>query len=74
MALNFSAFDLSTAFPLCCRYTLVNEVNRVDLGEVSVFVYFIVKLSRVEGGTSYVGFHGGGPGHLSLLTLQLASG
>uniref|UniRef100_A0A8B9G672 RING-type E3 ubiquitin transferase n=1 Tax=Amazona collaria TaxID=241587 RepID=A0A8B9G672_9PSIT len=41
------------------RYTVVNEVNKVDLGEASVFVYFIVKLSRVEGGTSYVGFHGG---------------
>ncbi|XP_030361798.1 E3 ubiquitin-protein ligase RNF213 isoform X3 [Strigops habroptila] len=41
------------------RYTVVNEINKVDLGEVSVFVYFIMKLSRVEGGTSYVGFHGG---------------
>uniref|UniRef100_A0A8C4TU02 RING-type E3 ubiquitin transferase n=1 Tax=Falco tinnunculus TaxID=100819 RepID=A0A8C4TU02_FALTI len=41
------------------RYAVVNEINKVDLGEVSVFVYFIMKLSRVEGGTSYVGFHGG---------------
>ncbi|XP_051491080.1 E3 ubiquitin-protein ligase RNF213 isoform X2 [Apus apus] len=41
------------------KYTVVNEINKVDLGEVSVFVYFIMKLSRVEGGTSYVGFHGG---------------
>uniref|UniRef100_A0A8C0FUW2 RING-type E3 ubiquitin transferase n=1 Tax=Bubo bubo TaxID=30461 RepID=A0A8C0FUW2_BUBBB len=41
------------------KYTVVNEINRVDLGEVSVFVYFIMKLSRVEGGSSYVGFHGG---------------
>ncbi|XP_039566699.1 E3 ubiquitin-protein ligase RNF213-like [Passer montanus] len=41
------------------RYTVVNEINKVDLGEVSVFVYFIVKLSRLEGGTSYMGFHGG---------------
>lgn len=24
-----------------------------------VFVYFITRLPRVEGGTSYVGFHGG---------------
>lgn len=62
------------AFPLCCRYTVVNEINKVDLGEVSVFVYFIMKLSRVEGGSSYVGFHGGGSRHLSLLALQLASG
>ncbi|KAM4761922.1 E3 ubiquitin-protein ligase RNF213 isoform 5-T6 [Cyanocitta cristata] len=41
------------------KYTVVNEINKVDLGEVSVFVYFIMKLSRLEGGTSYVGFHGG---------------
>ncbi|XP_041331790.1 E3 ubiquitin-protein ligase RNF213-like, partial [Pyrgilauda ruficollis] len=41
------------------RYTVVNEINKVDLGEVSVFVYFIMKLSRLEGGTSYMGFHGG---------------
>ncbi|KAF4797459.1 E3 ubiquitin-protein ligase RNF213 [Turdus rufiventris] len=41
------------------KYTVVNEINKVELGEVSVFVYFIMKLSRVEGGTSYVGFQGG---------------
>ncbi|XP_066836382.1 E3 ubiquitin-protein ligase RNF213 isoform X3 [Anser cygnoides] len=41
------------------KYTVVNEINKVDLGDSSVFVYFIMKLSRVEGGTSYVGFHGG---------------
>ncbi|XP_062447391.1 E3 ubiquitin-protein ligase RNF213 isoform X2 [Rhea pennata] len=41
------------------KYTVVNEINKVDLGEASVFVYFIMKLSRMEGGTSYVGFHGG---------------
>uniref|UniRef100_A0A8V1AN22 RING-type E3 ubiquitin transferase n=1 Tax=Gallus gallus TaxID=9031 RepID=A0A8V1AN22_CHICK len=41
------------------KYTVVNEINKANLGEASVFVYFIMKLSRVEGGTSYVGFHGG---------------
>ncbi|KAF2974844.1 hypothetical protein EK904_013645 [Melospiza melodia maxima] len=41
------------------KYTVVNEINKVDLGEASVFVYFIMKLSRLKGGTSYVGFHGG---------------
>ncbi|XP_061866845.1 E3 ubiquitin-protein ligase RNF213 isoform X2 [Colius striatus] len=41
------------------KYTVVNEINKVDLGEASVFVYFIMKLSRVERETSYVGFHGG---------------
>uniref|UniRef100_U3KDA3 RING-type E3 ubiquitin transferase n=1 Tax=Ficedula albicollis TaxID=59894 RepID=U3KDA3_FICAL len=52
-------YSFLKAFPLCCRYTVVNEINKVDLGEASVFVYFIMKLSRVEGGTSYVGFQGG---------------
>uniref|UniRef100_A0A8C0H5B1 RING-type E3 ubiquitin transferase n=1 Tax=Chelonoidis abingdonii TaxID=106734 RepID=A0A8C0H5B1_CHEAB len=41
------------------KYSAVNEINKVELGKVSVFVYFITKLSRIEGGTSYVGFHGG---------------
>uniref|UniRef100_A0A452ISB0 RING-type E3 ubiquitin transferase n=1 Tax=Gopherus agassizii TaxID=38772 RepID=A0A452ISB0_9SAUR len=41
------------------KYSAVNEINKVELGEVSVFVYFITKVSRIEGGTSYVGFHGG---------------
>lgn len=27
--------------------------------EMKVFVYFITRLPRMEGGTSYVGFHGG---------------
>lgn len=30
-----------------------------------VFVYFITRLPRVEGGTSYVGFHGGKAGTTS---------
>ncbi|XP_029455051.1 E3 ubiquitin-protein ligase RNF213 isoform X2 [Rhinatrema bivittatum] len=41
------------------KYSAVNEINKVKLNEVSVFVYFITKLPRMEGGTSYVGFHGG---------------
>lgn len=69
VALTFVC-GLSTVFPLCCRYTVVNEINKVDLGEASVFVYFIMKLSRVEGGTSYVGFHGGGFCCMWLLTLS----
>ncbi|XP_063784592.1 E3 ubiquitin-protein ligase RNF213 isoform X2 [Pseudophryne corroboree] len=41
------------------KYSAVNEINKVDLKKVSVFVYFITKLPRVQGGTSYVGFRGG---------------
>ncbi|KAL0993465.1 hypothetical protein UPYG_G00108340 [Umbra pygmaea] len=42
------------------KYSAINEVNKsrqVEMGG-KVFVYFITKLPRMEGGTSYVGFHG----------------
>ncbi|XP_034144887.1 E3 ubiquitin-protein ligase rnf213-alpha isoform X2 [Esox lucius] len=43
------------------KYSSINEINKtkanVDNGRV--FVYFVTKLPRIEGGTSYVGFHGG---------------
>ncbi|KAM8945658.1 LOW QUALITY PROTEIN: E3 ubiquitin-protein ligase RNF213 [Pelodytes ibericus] len=41
------------------KYSTVNEINKVNLEDVSVFVYFITKLPRMQGGTSYVGFRGG---------------
>ncbi|XP_072501344.1 E3 ubiquitin-protein ligase RNF213 isoform X2 [Notamacropus eugenii] len=41
------------------KYSAVNEINNWLLGEGHIFVYFITKLSRMESGTSYVGFHGG---------------
>lgn len=68
--LDFCQSVVCQQYFLCCRYTVVNEINKVDLGEASVFVYFIMKLSRVEGGTSYVGFHGGGFCCMWLLTLS----
>uniref|UniRef100_A0A668A4S4 Uncharacterized protein n=1 Tax=Myripristis murdjan TaxID=586833 RepID=A0A668A4S4_9TELE len=40
------------------KYSSINEVNKMNT-ENKVFVYFITKLPRMEGGTSYVGFHGG---------------
>ncbi|MBN3286120.1 RN213 ligase, partial [Polyodon spathula] len=40
------------------KYSAINEINKTkERGRV--FVYFITKLPRMEGGTSYVGFHGG---------------
>uniref|UniRef100_A0A8C7K856 Ring finger protein 213 n=1 Tax=Oncorhynchus kisutch TaxID=8019 RepID=A0A8C7K856_ONCKI len=42
------------------KYSAINEINKsrqVEMGG-KVFVYFITKLPRMEGGTSYVGFHG----------------
>ena len=43
------------------RYSSLNEMNKInqDMVENNIFVYFITKLPRMEGGTSYVGFHGG---------------
>ncbi|XP_072256671.1 E3 ubiquitin-protein ligase RNF213 [Pyxicephalus adspersus] len=41
------------------KYSAVNEIQKVKITEVSVFVYFITKLPRMQGGTSYVGFRGG---------------
>ncbi|KAK3552318.1 hypothetical protein QTP86_010384 [Hemibagrus guttatus] len=42
------------------KYSSIGEINKFRKDQESeVFVYFITKLPRVEGGTSYVGFHGG---------------
>ncbi|XP_068920216.1 E3 ubiquitin-protein ligase RNF213 isoform X2 [Petaurus breviceps papuanus] len=41
------------------KYSAVNVINNLLLDKSHIFVYFITKLSRVESGTSYVGFHGG---------------
>ncbi|KAJ7989846.1 hypothetical protein DPEC_G00308720 [Dallia pectoralis] len=42
------------------KYSAINEINKSRQEEKGgkVFVYFITKLPRMEGGTSYVGFHG----------------
>ncbi|XP_043855804.1 E3 ubiquitin-protein ligase RNF213 isoform X2 [Dromiciops gliroides] len=41
------------------KYSAVNEINNLLSDNGHIFVYFITKLSRMESGTSYVGFHGG---------------
>ncbi|XP_068575114.1 E3 ubiquitin-protein ligase rnf213-alpha isoform X2 [Cebidichthys violaceus] len=43
------------------KYSSINEINKITQESTGsrVFVYFITRLPRVEGGTSYVGFHGG---------------
>ncbi|XP_077780215.1 E3 ubiquitin-protein ligase RNF213-like [Podarcis muralis] len=56
---DFENGSLSAQIVASAKYSAVNEINKIDLGEASVFVLFITKLSRVEGGSSYVGFHGG---------------
>ncbi|XP_069825251.1 E3 ubiquitin-protein ligase RNF213 [Dendropsophus ebraccatus] len=41
------------------KYSAVNEINKINLDQKCVFIYFITKLPRIKGGTSYVGFRGG---------------
>ncbi|XP_073713018.1 E3 ubiquitin-protein ligase rnf213-alpha-like [Misgurnus anguillicaudatus] len=42
------------------KYSSINEINKFKKEcNAKIFVYFITKLPRVDGGTSYVGFHGG---------------
>ncbi|XP_041429619.1 E3 ubiquitin-protein ligase RNF213 isoform X3 [Xenopus laevis] len=44
------------------KYATVNEINNLkkdNTEKTSTFVYFITKLPRIQGGSSYVGFHGG---------------
>uniref|UniRef100_A0A674AMJ9 RING-type E3 ubiquitin transferase n=1 Tax=Salmo trutta TaxID=8032 RepID=A0A674AMJ9_SALTR len=43
------------------KYSSINEINKpkANGGNGRVFVYFVTKLPRIEGGTSFVGFHGG---------------
>ncbi|XP_062976189.1 E3 ubiquitin-protein ligase RNF213-like [Elgaria multicarinata webbii] len=56
---EFENGSLSAQLVASAKYSVVNEINKLDLSEASVFMCFITKLSRVEGGSSYVGFHGG---------------
>uniref|UniRef100_UPI00398E3990 E3 ubiquitin-protein ligase rnf213-alpha-like isoform X1 n=2 Tax=Pristiophorus japonicus TaxID=55135 RepID=UPI00398E3990 len=39
------------------KYSTINEINK-SKRDGAVYVYFITKLPRVEGGSTYVGFHG----------------
>ncbi|KAK1330749.1 hypothetical protein QTO34_008687 [Cnephaeus nilssonii] len=41
------------------KYSAINEINKIQGKKACIFVYFITKLSRMESGASYVGFHGG---------------
>ncbi|GLD49869.1 E3 ubiquitin-protein ligase rnf213-alpha-like protein, partial [Lates japonicus] len=42
------------------KYSCTNEINKwTTTDSIKTFVYFVIKLPRIEGGTSYVGFQGG---------------
>ncbi|KAL7989544.1 hypothetical protein Chor_012210, partial [Crotalus horridus] len=56
---DFENGSLSAQLIASARYSTVNEVNKIQKNQATVFVIFITKLSRIEGGSSYIGFHGG---------------
>ncbi|XP_041633633.1 E3 ubiquitin-protein ligase rnf213-alpha isoform X2 [Cheilinus undulatus] len=43
------------------KYSSINEINKITQESMGckLFVYFITRLPRMEGGSSYIGFHGG---------------
>ncbi|XP_071342169.1 E3 ubiquitin-protein ligase rnf213-alpha-like isoform X2 [Trachinotus anak] len=42
------------------KYSCINEINKwTTTDNTKTFVYFVTKLPRIEGGTSYVGFQSG---------------
>uniref|UniRef100_UPI0037E8EFFF E3 ubiquitin-protein ligase rnf213-alpha n=1 Tax=Semicossyphus pulcher TaxID=241346 RepID=UPI0037E8EFFF len=56
-------FDVSQSANLIAsaKYSSINEINKIPPESIGskVFVYFITRLPRMEGGSSYIGFHGG---------------
>ncbi|TNN72678.1 E3 ubiquitin-protein ligase rnf213-alpha [Liparis tanakae] len=58
---DFNEASHSANLIASAKYSSINEINKMtqDSTGSRVFVYFITRLPRVEGGTSYVGFHGG---------------
>uniref|UniRef100_A0A8C8Y9V8 Ring finger protein 213 n=1 Tax=Panthera leo TaxID=9689 RepID=A0A8C8Y9V8_PANLE len=50
---------LSSPLIASAKYSAINEINKIQGNQGCVLVYFITKLSRIESGASYVGFHGG---------------
>lgn len=48
-------------FSFTSRYSSINEINKIiqQSPGSKAFVYFVTRLPRMEGGTSYVGFQGG---------------
>ncbi|XP_067222276.1 E3 ubiquitin-protein ligase rnf213-alpha-like [Chanodichthys erythropterus] len=57
---NFDEGSQSLNIIGSAKYSSLNEINKFRKEcNGKIFVYFITKLSRMEGGTSYVGFHGG---------------
>lgn len=58
---DFGEASHSTNLIASAKYSSINEINKIAQENTGskVFVYFITRLPRMEGGTSYIGFHGG---------------
>ncbi|XP_059403390.1 E3 ubiquitin-protein ligase rnf213-alpha-like [Carassius carassius] len=57
---NFDESSQSLNLIGSAKYSSLNEINKFrKVSNGKIFVYFITKLPRMDGGTSYVGFHGG---------------
>ncbi|XP_076856258.1 E3 ubiquitin-protein ligase rnf213-alpha-like isoform X2 [Brachyhypopomus gauderio] len=60
LQMDFSEDSGSANILASARYSCMNETIRLQpTNACKVFVYFITKLQRIEGGTSYTGFQGG---------------
>ncbi|KAG9267741.1 E3 ubiquitin-protein ligase rnf213-alpha [Astyanax mexicanus] len=58
--MDFGEDSISANILASARYSSMNEITRSKhVGDCRVYVYFITKLPRMEGGTSYIGFQGG---------------
>ncbi|TNM97227.1 hypothetical protein fugu_015383 [Takifugu bimaculatus] len=58
---DFDEASDSTKLIISAKHSSFNEINKLTQQNTGsrVFVYFITRLPRMEGGTSYNGFHGG---------------
>ncbi|KAK7926035.1 hypothetical protein WMY93_008345 [Mugilogobius chulae] len=58
---DFDEAAQSAKLVASAKYSSINEIRKIVLENTGhkVFVYFLSRLPRMIGGTSYVGFHGG---------------
>uniref|UniRef100_A0A672YYN5 RING-type E3 ubiquitin transferase n=1 Tax=Sphaeramia orbicularis TaxID=375764 RepID=A0A672YYN5_9TELE len=58
---DFDEASQSANLIASAKYSSINEINKITQENTGskVFVYFITRLPRIGGGTSYVGFQGG---------------